>query len=72
MFLTVTVRDDRGESLGVLVLKEKEFKSGRLGWFGVGKVTIEGARYQCQGQVVAISEPEVNGPVANVDKGGQE
>lgn len=54
MFLTATIRDDNGESVGVIVLARKEFKSGSLGYFGQGKVQIDGKRHQCQVQAVEI------------------
>ncbi len=57
MILTVTVRSDDGTALGVLVLKAKQFKSGRVGWFGQGKVEIDGVRYQAQAQLVRIGAP---------------
>ena len=57
MILTATIRDDRGESVGVLVLNPKEFKSGKPGYFGQAKVTIGDRRYQCQAQCVAIGPP---------------
>jgi len=63
MFLTATIRNDRGESLGVLVLKPKQFKSGRTGWFGVGKIEIDGQRYQCQAQAVGIAPKRAPGDV---------
>ena len=34
MFLTATIRDDNGESLGVIVLASKEFRSGSVGYHG--------------------------------------
>ena len=58
MILTATIRGDNGEALGVLVLNPKEFKSGKVGYFGQAKLEIDGARYQCQGQLVRIGEPE--------------
>ena len=54
MFLTVTVRDEDGKSLGVLVLKDKTFSTGNTGYFGAGKIEIGGRRYQAQAQLVAI------------------
>lgn len=56
MFLTVTVRDEDGKSLGVLVLKEKTFSTGNAGYFGTGKVEIGGQRYQAQCQLVAVGD----------------
>ena len=54
MILTVTIRTDDGQSVGVLVLNPKDFASGSRGFFGTGKVQLEGKRYQCQAQVVEI------------------
>jgi len=56
--LTTTIRTADGKEVGTLVLKEKVFKSGKAGWFGVGKIEIEGVRYQVQSQLVAIGEPK--------------
>jgi len=58
MFLTATIRDDDGKALGVMVLNEKTFSSGRVGWFGQAKLEIEGERYQAQGQLVKIGNPD--------------
>ena len=54
MFLTATIRDDNGESLGVIVLASKEFRSGSVGYHGQGKVEIAGKRHQVQVQAVEI------------------
>ena len=60
MFLTAEIRKIDGTSLGVLILNRKTFKSGREGWFGQGKVKIDGARHQAQCQLVeiAVKEPQ--------------
>jgi len=55
MFLTCEIRTVDGTSLGVLVLKEKVFKSGKTGFHGVGKLQLDGQRYQAQAQMVAIA-----------------
>jgi len=54
MILTVTIRDDNGQSVGVLVLQPKAFASGSRGYFGTGKLQLEGKRYQGQVQLVEI------------------
>ena len=54
--LTATIRDDTGKALGVLVLKDKTFKSGKQGWFGNGKIEVDGVRYQAQAQLVKIGQ----------------
>ena len=51
---TVTLRDENGRAVGILVLSEKTFSSGKVGYYGQGKVTIAGKRYQCQCQAVMI------------------
>ena len=56
MFLTAEIRKIDGTSLGVLVLNTKVFRSGKQGWFGQGKMTIDGVRHQVQVQAVAIAE----------------
>jgi len=61
MYLTATLRDEDGKSLGLLVLSPKTFASGRPGWFGVGKIEIAGVRYQCQAQAVEIRAGEKDG-----------
>ena len=55
MFLTATIRDDTGQSVGVLVLQPKTFASGKEGWHGQGKIDVDGIRYQAQGQLVKIA-----------------
>lgn len=54
MFLIAEIRTVRGESLGVLILSPKVFRSGKEGFHGVGKLKRDGQRYQCQAQMVAI------------------
>ena len=43
MHLTATVPNDSGESVGIIVLAPKEFKSGREGFHGQTKITFAGA-----------------------------
>ena len=54
MFLTAEIRTVDGQSLGVLVLKEKVFRSGSVGFHGQGKIEIGGKRHQVQVQAVEI------------------
>lgn len=53
-FLTGEVRSLQGQSLGVVVLKQKTFRTGSEGYYGTGKVEINGQRYQLQTQLVRI------------------
>jgi len=65
MILTATIRTDDGEAVGVLVLQSKVFSSGKAGYFGQAKLTIDGQRYQCQAQAVAIAvKPDGDAPEA--------
>ena len=56
--LTATLRDEDGKAVGILVLSEKTFSSGKVGYYGQGKMTIAGKRYQCQCQAVMIGGQE--------------
>ena len=58
MFLTCEIRTLGGESLGLIVLKVKMFKSGSKGFFGVAKLELAGRRYQAQAQMVEIGSRE--------------
>ena len=59
MALTCEVRTLEGESLGVLILAPKTFRSGKTGYFGQAKLSLDGVRYQVQAQAVQISgKPE--------------
>ena len=42
-----------------IVANEKQFKTGSRGYFGTGKVEIDGKRYQCQVQLVEIGSKPV-------------
>jgi len=55
MFLTAEIRKIDGQTLGVLILNTKVFKSGKEGWFGQGKPKIDGVRHQAQIQAVEIA-----------------
>ena len=55
LFLTCEIRTVDGQSLGVLVLKEKVFRSSKTGFFGQAKLEVEDQRYQAQAQLVAIA-----------------
>ena len=54
--LSAVIRDEQsGQVIGLIVLKEKQFSSGKTGFFGVAKIEIGGQRYQAQAQAVAIA-----------------
>ena len=54
VMLTATIRDDVGAPLGILVLREKVFSTGRTGWYGQGRITVDGRVCQCQAQCVIL------------------
>ncbi len=51
--ITVLVGNDE------LVANAKQFKTGSDGFFGTGKIEVEGVRYQCQVQMVRIGSKPV-------------
>jgi len=61
--LTAVLRDDNGQSLGVIVLAPKVFKNGKTGFHGQGKLALDGQRYQAQAQLVAIAAKSDTGGV---------
>jgi len=63
MFLTAEIRTVDGKSLGLLVLSEKLFKSGKSGYHGQGKIEMNGVRFQGQCQLVGITPKSDAGEV---------
>ena len=59
MNIIVELKSPDGQSIGLLTVAPKEFKTGSKGFFGNSKLEIEGKRYQVQVQVVEIgSKPK--------------
>ncbi len=58
MIIDALFKDEEGKTLGKLVANEKTFSSGSRGFFGQGKIEIEGKRYQVQVQLVEIGSKE--------------
>ena len=54
MFIVAELKTDSGQLITVLTVPPKEFKTGSRGFFGNGKVEIDGKRYQVQVQMVEI------------------
>jgi hypothetical protein len=53
--LTAIVRNENtNEVVGALVAAPKTFRTGSRGFFGSGKIEIDGKRYQAQIQLVEI------------------
>ncbi len=54
MYLTAELKLDTGQSVTVIALPPKDFKTGSQGFYGNGKIEINGKRYQVQVQIVEI------------------
>ncbi len=54
MFIVAELKTDTGQLVTVLTVPPKEFKTGSRGFFGNGKVEVDGKRYQVQIQMVEI------------------
>lgn len=54
MYIVAELKDDQNRPLGLLAAMPKKFKTGSLGFFASGKMTIDGKRYQVQVQLVEI------------------
>lgn len=52
--MRATITNDMGQLIGLLDADPKEFKTGKSGYFGTGKVSNNGKRYQAQIQLVEI------------------
>jgi len=54
MFIVAELKTDNGQLVTVLTVPPKEFKTGSRGFFGNGKIELDGKRYQVQIQLVEI------------------
>jgi len=54
--MLVQIKDDTGEVVAVIPLDQKTFSSGKQGFWGNGKVGLNGNRYQAQAQLVKIEK----------------
>ena len=54
MYILADLKLEDGQSVAVITVPPKEFKTGSRGFFGSTKAEINGKRYQIQIQVVEI------------------
>ena len=54
MYILADLKLDDGQSVAVITVPSKEFKTGSRGFFGSTKAEFNGKRYQIQIQVVEI------------------
>lgn len=52
--LIAIITGEDGQTVGSLPLNQKQFKTGSKGFWGQGKLVIDGKRYQAQMQIVLI------------------
>ncbi len=54
MMIIAELKSDTGQSLGLISVAPKQFKTGSRGYFGNTKLDMDGKRYQVQIQLVEI------------------
>jgi hypothetical protein len=54
MFIVAELKDEKGQTLGLISLPPKQFKTGSRGYYGNVKLELDGKRYQVQIQMVEI------------------
>lgn len=54
MNLIVEIKTEEGQTIGVLTVEPKNFKTGSRGYHGQAKIDYNGKRYQTQLQMVEI------------------
>lgn len=54
MSLIVEIKTAEGETIALLTVEAKNFKTGSRGYHGQAKIDFEGKRYQTQVQMVEI------------------
>lgn len=60
MFIIAELKTEKGETIGLISLAPKQFKTGSRGYYANTKLEVDGKRYQVQVQLVEIgSKPQV-------------
>lgn len=59
--MIIVMKDSNGKELATIIANPKDFKTGSKGFFGNGKVEIDGKRYQVQFQAVEIGSKNKEG-----------
>ncbi len=54
MYILADLKLENGQSIAVITVPPKDFKTGSRGFYGSSKAEINGKRYQIQIQVVEI------------------
>ena len=62
MSLIVEIKTAEGQTIALLTVDEKNFKTGSRGFHGQGKIDFNGKRYQTQVQMVEIGSKNTPAP----------
>lgn len=54
MFVIAELKNEAGQTIGLISLPPKEFKTGSRGYYANTKIELDGKRYQVQIQMVEI------------------
>jgi hypothetical protein len=54
MFLIAELKSEGGQTIAILTVPSKDFKTGSKGFYGMSKAEIDGKKYQIQIQVIEI------------------
>jgi hypothetical protein len=58
--IVAELKDSEGKLIGMITASAKDFKTGSKGFYGNGKLEVDGKRYQTSVQLVEIgSKPKV-------------
>ncbi len=68
MFIIAELKDDKGQVVGIVSAPPKDFKTGSRGFYGMGKLDIEGKRYQVQVQIVEIGSKQAAAADSTTEK----
>ena len=52
--MQTVIRDQQGQTIGIVDLDAKTFKTGSRGYHGNGKVSVNGKRYQANFMLIEI------------------
>ncbi len=62
MSLIVEIKTAEGQTIALLTVDPKNFKTGSRGFYGQGKVDLDGKKYQTQVQMVEIGSKGTPAP----------
>lgn len=68
MSLIVEIKTAEGQTIALLTVDAKNFKTGSRGYHGQGKIDYDGKRYQTQVQMVEIGSKGTPPPAKEKDE----